>query len=642
MEQGQANRPLSRSLFVRSLVLGMAVFLALAAWMLGPDLFKLGWKALPIEFRVRVPFLYLDALLIAYPVALLVAVGLISAVLIKGDRSRHADPARRRRQVRSLALGTSILLSLLLLDIGAVAWRSWRDRMPRLPGVLPTALRKGVNGVEGSTEIPPPDASPTLPSRFAAGGGTENALRILVIGESSAEGQPYNPWLSVGQIAAWKLESVFPGRPVKVNMWAYGGATLWDMHNRLAGLNYRPDALLLYVGHNEFQARFAWQREPGNYYLDERPKLYSPESLTSLLRFSPLCRLALDTWEHHRVSIRPPRRATRNLIDQPTCSPEEYAAIRDDFARRLEAIADYCDEIKTQAIFIVPPSNDGGYDPNRSALDPATPRSEREAFAREVERARALEQTDLAGALRLDRELVARHPEFAESHHRLARLLEQAGEWSEAREHYILAREHDGLPQRCPEDFRRPYREVAARHPSVLLVDGPKVLEAASEHGIPNDRLFSDAHHPNLMGYVALSQDLLNQLQARRAFGWPADAPAPAVDVDECARHFGMDANRWVEICRRGWVFYDSVAYIRYDPSFRLERVEVFRRAVEAIEGGSDPADAGIPGWDRHRVPSSSPKYRPPPPDSEKDGGRDAAVGASPIPNPPGSLNRRA
>ncbi len=386
MEQGQANRPLSRSLFVRSLVLGMAVFLALAAWMLGPDLFKLGWKALPIEFRVRVPFLYLDALLIAYPVALLVAVGLISAVLIKGDRSRHADPARRRRQVRSLALGTSILLSLLLLDIGAVAWRSWRDRMPRLPGVLPTALRKGVNGVEGSTEIPPPDASPTLPSRFAAGGGTENALRILVIGESSAEGQPYNPWLSVGQIAAWKLESVFPGRPVKVNMWAYGGATLWDMHNRLAGLNYRPDALLLYVGHNEFQARFAWQREPGNYYLDERPKLYSPESLTSLLRFSPLCRLALDTWEHHRVSIRPPRRATRNLIDQPTCSPEEYAAIRDDFARRLEAIADYCDEIKTQAIFIVPPSNDGGYDPNRSALDPATPRSEREAFAREVER----------------------------------------------------------------------------------------------------------------------------------------------------------------------------------------------------------------------------------------------------------------
>jgi hypothetical protein len=610
-------------------VAALAVFLALSAWMLGPDLFKLGWKSVPIEYRVRLPFLYLDALLIAYPIALVGAIGLIVAALV----TRRRALGRRGRQVRLLALGTSILFSLLLLDIGAAAWRSWRERPPQLPGVLPTALRKGVNGVEGSTEIPSPDASPTLPNRFADS-GSHDALRILVIGESSAEGQPYNPWLSVGQIAAWKLESAFPGRPVKVDMWAYGGATLWDMHNRLAGLNYHPDALLLYVGHNEFQARFAWQREPGNYYLDERPKLYSPETLTPLLRFSPLCRLVLDTWEHHRVSIRPPRRATRKLIDQPTCSPEEYAAIRDDFARRLESIAAYCDAIETQAIFIVPPSNDGGYDPNRSALDPATPRAEREAFGAEVERARGLEATDPAEAMRLDRELVARHPEFAETHYRLARLLEHAGQWSEAREHYVLAREHDGLPQRCPEDFRRAYRDVAARHPSVLLVDGPKVLEAASEHGIPNDRLFSDAHHPNLMGYVALSQDLLGQLHARRAFGWPTDAATPAVDVDDCARHFGMDANRWVEVCKRGWVFYDAVAYIRYDPSFRLERVEVFRRAAQAIEDGSDPADAGIPGWDRHRVPSSSPKFRPPPTESGTDGEREEAVGGPPRPQP--------
>jgi hypothetical protein len=630
MEQSQSSRPVSRRVLVRCLLLGMGVFLALSAWMLGPDLFKLGWKAVPIEYRVRLPFLYLDALLVAYPVALLVAIGLIAAALVATRR----PPGWRRRQVRRLALGTSILFSLLLLDIGAAAWRTWRERPPQLPGVLPTALHKGVNGVEGSTEIPAPDASPALPSRFA-GSGTHDALRILVIGESSAEGQPYNPWLSVGQIAAWKLESVFPGRPVKVDMWAYGGATLWDMHNRLAGLNYRPDALLLYVGHNEFQARFAWQREPGNYYLDERPKLYSPESLTSLLRFSPLCRLVLDTWEHHRVSIRPPRKATRTLIDQPTCSHQEYEAIRDDFARRLEAIAAYCEAIHTQAIFIVPPSNDGGYDPNRSALDPATPRAEREAFAAEVEHARALEATDPDEALRLDRELVARHPEFAETHYRLARLLEHASQWSEAREHYILAREHDGLPQRCPENFRRAYRDVAARHPSLLLVDGPKVLEAASEHGITDDRLFSDAHHPNLMGYVTLSQDLLDQLRARRSFGWPAGALAPAVDVDECARRFGMDANRWVEVCRRGWVFYDAVAYIRYDPSFRLERAETFRRVAEAIEHGSDPADAGIPGWDRHRVPSSNPKFRPLPPDPETEGGREEAVLA------PGGLSKR-
>jgi hypothetical protein len=619
--QSEAGRSVSRKTLIRCVIAGAAVFGALSAWMILPDLVKLGWKAVPTEYRIRLPFLYLDALLVAYPVALAAAIGLIATALRM--RTTAGDSSVRRKRVRRLAMGASLLFSLLLLDAGAAAWRSWKDQSPRLPipGVLPTALRKGVDGVEGSTKIPAPDAAPALPSRFADG-GTRDALRILVIGESSAEGQPYNPWLSVGQIAAWELESVFPGRTVKVDMWAYGGATLWDMHNRLAGLSYRPDAVLLYVGHNEFQARFAWQREPGNYYLDERPKLYSPESLTAPLRFSPLCRLALDTWEHHRVSLRPPRRATRKLIDQPTCSPEEYAAIRDDFARRLEAIAAFCDEIGTQAIFIVPSSNDGGYDPNRSALDPATPRAEREAFAAEVERARALEATDPAEALRLDLELASRHPEFAETHYRLGRLLAQAGRWAEAREHYILARERDGLPQRCPEDFRQAYRAVAARHPSLILVDGPKVLEAASEQGINDDRLFSDAHHPNLVGYVALSQDLLNQLKARRAFGWPEGAASPAVDLVDCARHFDVDANRWVEVCRRGWVFYDAVAYIRYDPSFRLERAAALQRAYEAIEHGSDPADAGIPGWDRRRVPSSNPHFRRPP-DPEVDGERD-------------------
>jgi tetratricopeptide (TPR) repeat protein len=627
-------------MFVRCLSVGLAVFLAVTAWILGPDLFKLGWKSLPIEFRYRLPFLFLEALLVAYPVALFGAIGLIATALRSSRRIPGQVPGGRRRAVRLLAAGASILFSLLVLDVGAAVWRSWRERMPDLPGVLPTQFRPGVNGVEGSTEAPAPAAFPRLQGRFADD-RSQAALRVLVIGESSAEGQPYNPWLSIAHIAAWKLESVFPGRSAEVDMWAYGGATLWDMHNRLAGLKYRPDALLLYAGHNEFQSRFAWQREPGNYYFDERPRPYSPATLASLLRFSPLCRLVLETWERQSVSLRPPRRVTRKLIDQPTCTPEEHAAILDDFARRLESIAAYCEAIGTLAIFVVPACNDGDYDPNRSALDPATPRAEREAFERQFERARAAEAPAPAEALRLYRDLVARHPEFADAQYRLARLLEQAGEYREAREHYILARDDDRMPHRCQEDFRRAYRDVAARHPSLLLVDGPRVLEAASEHGILDDRLFSDAHHPNLIGYVALSQDLLNQLRARRAFGWPADAPTPSVDVDDCARHFGMDANRWDEICKRSWAWFNTVAYIRYDPTFRLERAETFRRASEAIESGSDPADAGLPGWDRHRVPSTSPRYRPREPVEKSNDEPDAAVGASPVPVPSGSVNRR-
>ena len=60
-------------------------------------------------------------------------------------------------------------------------------------------------------------------------------LRILVIGESSALGEPYQPCLSVGQIVAWQLERVLPGRRVQVDMWAECGAILEGMHQKLAG-----------------------------------------------------------------------------------------------------------------------------------------------------------------------------------------------------------------------------------------------------------------------------------------------------------------------------------------------------------------------------------------------------------------------
>ena len=86
-----------------------------------------------------------------------------------------------------------------------------------------------------------------------------------MIGESSGRGEPYHPWLSVGQIVAWRLERVFPGRPIQLDIWAYGGATLEVMHNKLAGLSYRPDALIVYVGHNEFQARYSWMRDVDHY-----------------------------------------------------------------------------------------------------------------------------------------------------------------------------------------------------------------------------------------------------------------------------------------------------------------------------------------------------------------------------------------
>ena len=214
---------------------------------------------------------------------------------------------------------------------------------------------------------------------------------------------------------------------------------------------------------------------------------------------------------------------------------------------------------------------------------------------------------DRSEAVAIYRDLVKRHPEFAETHYRLARLLEQTGAWDEARDHYIRARELDGMPMRCPERLRQAYRLVAALHPSVLLVDGPRVLEAKSRHGFTDGRLFHDAQHPNLEGYVALAEDLMIQLRARRAFGWPAEKPVPPIDAEACARHFDLSAARWAEMLQaRDQGFFRASVYIRFDPKLRNERAAEYLRAGDAIRAGRLPADAGIPGWPMPPPPAKS------------------------------------
>jgi hypothetical protein len=596
---------------IRGLALALAITVLLVSLAIVPHWLFLG---APYTRGVQrfLAITFLDALLVAYCVAIVAANVAAVALAIarwRSHRPRVTAFAPKRPWRRLSLLCVSLWFSLALLEGGAWAFSTWHRRGIQLPHVKASAGNPAATGDEKNA--PPSGNHPLLPVQFQGqvrGSSASGAIRILVIGESSARGEPYHPELSAAQLVAWRLKDVFAGRPVEVDMWATGGATLEMMHNKLAGLSYRPDAVLVYVGHNEFAARCSWMRQ-FDYYCDDQPPsavAAGVESLAGIARFSPLCRLTLETRERQEVGIRPQRVITRELIDRPAYTTEEGETIRSDFERRLETIATYCETIGTALIFVIPPSNDSGFDPSRSILAPGVARAERVAFARSVARARALEVKEPALAQRLERELVERHPGFAELHFRLARLLEQAGLWDEARIHYVKARELDALPLRCPEPLRQAYRHVAASHPSIFLVDGPKVFEARCPHGIVGDRLFHDAQHPNLRGYAILAEEILRQLAARRAFGWPVGTPAPPVDVEACARHFKLNAARWEEVCRREAWFFDTTAYIRYDPRFRTERAKAYLRAAAAIEAGCDPAAALVPGWPLPPKPATS------------------------------------
>jgi hypothetical protein len=490
--------------------------------------------------------------------------------------------------MRWVLLSSTCLAGLIVTEMGSAIAMRWSYRIPELPTRFPAAAR-GRSPRPASTRPGLNNQATTSTGRKEP--AAEAGLFLVVLGESSARGEPYQPWVSVGQIVGWQLERVFPGRRITVEVRAQGGYTLGQAVPLLADLRRRPDAIILFVGHNEFQTRFGWPRTV-RHYVEEGPR--SPLALLELARsISWTATLILKTLDGFYGEAPPPAESTRELVDHPICTRWEHESIRKDFEVWLDAFAAYCNRIGALPIVVVPASNDGSFEPNRSVLAGSTPRAARTAFARAFAAARSLEATDPRAAIEAFRGLVAEHAEFAESHFRLARLLADAGAWDEARRHFILARDLDGSPARCPTDFRDTLRRVARRR-GAMLVDGPVVLEGLSAHGILDDQLFHDAHHLNLDGTIALAQDILEQLRLRRSFGWPESAAVPGIETGNCVRRFALDRAKLAKVCERCANWFEATAHLRYDPSERRDVSNRYRRAGYALAEGR-PLPATMP-----------------------------------------------
>jgi hypothetical protein len=501
----------------------------------------------------------LRAVLVAYSAIFLAAFAgtpLSVWLLARSRRTRTGRPWI----VRGFLVCLSCLFSLLMLELGSAGLRAWIHRLPPLPTTFETAPAE--------------------------------EYRIVVLGGSSALGEPYRPWLSVGQIVAWQLQQAVPSRRFECEVLAWLGDSLEMQHHKLATLKRRPDAVIIYSGHNEFAARFEEERDP---WLDEEPRTWLFQQVYRATLISPFCRLVYEVISKNRLDS-PPRLSGRHqLIDPPLCSPSEAAEILADFSRRLEVIVSYCEQIGALPILIIPPANEAGYEPSRSTVPASVSQAERRRLVDAFEEARGTESSDPARSAAGYAAILGRQANFAEAHFRLARLLERAGRLTEAGCHYLASLDHDGLPVRCPARFRDVYLHVANRHPRSILIDGRRELSAISPTGLLGDEVIQDAHHPTLRGYVALAGAVLRELPLRQVFGQSRSIELP-LDPAACAAHFGMDNSQWATVCERTSVHYQRVAEYRYDPAERLGKSLRYAEAAQRLRSGTSPDAIGIAG----------------------------------------------
>lgn len=161
--------------------------------------------------------------------------------------------------------------TLGMLVSAAVVWRSSSKSIPGRCLLLSGSIFLGLIFAEGAAAIWlfQLHRLPVLPRHFAHSAHSAAEIRIVVAGGSSALGVPYDGWLSLGAIIRHELQKAIPSRRFRIETLAEKGATLEAMHKKLALLTERPDAIVIFCGHNEFLSRFSLANRVV-YYSDER------------------------------------------------------------------------------------------------------------------------------------------------------------------------------------------------------------------------------------------------------------------------------------------------------------------------------------------------------------------------------------
>ena len=170
------------------------------------------WKA-ALVFLLAAEFIYGSALVLT-----VLALSVLSVSWLRG---RHRSERWRTAAARALLLGGATVIGLVAAEVGSTLWLAHSHRRTAVPiGGLGRGTGKGdtIGPSISAGDIP-------LSTRFSDP-PDDREIDVVVLGESSAEGVPYNGWLSVGAIIAWQLDDLFADRRAGCTCWP-GWATPW-------------------------------------------------------------------------------------------------------------------------------------------------------------------------------------------------------------------------------------------------------------------------------------------------------------------------------------------------------------------------------------------------------------------------------
>jgi tetratricopeptide (TPR) repeat protein len=360
----------------------------------------------------------------------------------------------------------------------------------------------------------------------------ENGFRLFTLGGSSAYGFPWDARTAFTAVLGRALQAAMPERTVEainVAAMSYGSHRLRILAHEL--LDYEPDLLVIYTGHNEFvERRFYRDRIDRIPRLDRfRGLLYRWRLYSVLMRVkdsgAPVgsetqdpdlpagpsgALLGLDVVREYSVDV----------------AENEQREVRQHFEENLRSIVELATARGVSVVLCTVPSNLSGWRPNQSLFGNDTGTEARTRVLDLLEAARQnIEAGEVGRAVEQLEEARALAPGYAEIHFELGRAYAASDRADDAWDAFVLARDLDAQPARAVTALNDVVRGLGQRG-DVLLVDVEDAFRDASPDGLLGFNLFEDYVHPKPEAHRLIALELWTLLLEEGLLGPPRRASA--------------------------------------------------------------------------------------------------------------------
>lgn len=341
-----------------------------------------------------------------------------------------------------------------------------------------------------------------------------NTVRIVVFGESAAQGDP-QPRFGISRMLQAMLELRYPGRHFEVintGMTAIDSNVILPIVRDCAGLD--ADVWVIYMGNNEVVGPFG----AGTVFGKQTPPL--PLIRASLALKTTRTGQLIDALVGGFHKATPEKNEWGGmemfLNQQVRAVDSRMSAVYDHFSRNLVDIIKTGRRAGAGVIVSTVPVNLRDCPPFGSEHQPGLTEADLKKWNQLYESGVEAQAADnnkaatewFSKAGQIDNQ-------FAELHYRQGLGALALGDTAEAQKQFVAARDLDTLRFRCDSRLNGLIRQTVADYgdQQVILADAERAFAEHSPNGLPGDEFFYEHVHPNFAGNYLLAGTLGPQLE---------------------------------------------------------------------------------------------------------------------------------